>query len=83
MALLPFVSQQLARLSIEEVQFDAGWTDYRFVSISERPVLLIILQPVLDEKVGRRTIENELIHSIVVLNYRIMTLCKVDEALLR
>jgi len=55
------------------VQFDAGRAAYRFVSISERPVLLIILQPVLDEKVGRRTTENELIHSIVLLNYRIMT----------
>jgi hypothetical protein len=33
----------------------------------------IIVQPVLDEKVGRRTTEDELIHSIVVLNQRTMT----------
>lgn len=56
------MTQQLARLSIEEVQPDAGRAAYRFVSIFTPSFFLIIVQPELDEKVGRRTTEDEFLH---------------------
>jgi len=55
------------------VQLGASWATYRFVSIFGASDFLIIVQPVLDEKVGRWTTENKLGHSIVLLNQRTIT----------
>jgi hypothetical protein len=47
------LSQQSARLSVDEVQPSAGLADNRFVFVALR--IVIVVQPVLDAHAGRWT----------------------------
>jgi len=66
-AILFFVTQQLARLSIDEVQSGTGWATYRVVLVISRRLLLINwVQPVMHVAISLRTGEDNMSHATLI-----------------
>ena len=61
------MTQQLTRLSIDEVQFGTSRAAYRIILVlGQRPLLVVCVQPVVNVAISRWTDENNMGHTILI-----------------
>jgi hypothetical protein len=66
-AILFFMAQKFARLSVDEVQYGTGWAIYRVILVLSRPLLSIIsVQQMVDVAISCRTGENNMSHVTLI-----------------